>query len=131
MFCGFLSHFFIVVNHPLVTPIHKVDFDAFYSPIFKSSKKLEVILYCQPCQPKYNAYIFLFAITDKFMQVYVRVGSIRIFCRFCPAFVHDDIGHSVTGGKVDEVLVGVQITSGYKVYVRTVRSGTIPPFPTG
>ena len=63
------------------------------------------------------------------MYIYCWIGSIRISCGHGPAFIHDDIRYSIVGGKVNEVFISIQITACYKVYIRSVRGGTIPPFP--
>ena len=130
MVLGSLSGYsFIIIHHPLVTSVHEVDFDSLHTPFLESLKQPEIVFYSEPCQPKHNAYIFFFAITNEFMHIYRRIWCIGITGTHSPALVHNNIWYTIISSKINKIFVSIEIASCYKINIRSVGSSTVPPFP--
>ena len=64
------------------------------------------------------------------MYINLRIRSIRITCTQSPSFIHQYIRDMILSCEINKVFIGIHIKTGYKIYIRTIRSSSIPPFPT-
>ena len=125
----FGGHAFVIVHHPLVASVHEVNLHTLHAPFRKLGKEFRMVFCTQPGEPKDYAHILFLAITDELVQVHIRIRSERIVSGLRPSFVQQDVFHTELGCEINVILVGVGIASTFKVYIRSVRSGTVPPFP--
>ena len=65
MFGCFPGYPLVIVDHPLIASVHKINLKSFYSPFIESLEEIKIVFYSQPRQPKHNPYIFFFAITNQ------------------------------------------------------------------
>ena len=129
MFGCFPGYPFVIVDHPLIASVHKINLKSFYSPFIESLEEIKIVFYRQPRQPKHNPYIFFFAITNQFVQVYFGIRCIRITCTFSPAFIHNNIWNTKFRSKINVILISIQVITRNKIHIRSVRRSVIPPFP--
>jgi len=64
------------------------------------------------------------------MYIYIRIGSKRIAGTLCPAFIHKNIRYTIFRCKINVILISIQVISGNKINIRSIRTSIVPPFPT-
>ena len=75
-----LGNTLVVVDHPLVATIHKIDLDTRYAPLGKGLEESEVVLDGEPYEPQDDTYALALAVLDKLGNIGLGVEVEWVAC---------------------------------------------------
>jgi len=123
----FLGDLPVIVDHPLVIPLHEIDLDALDAPAGKTGQgRLQLVEQALPGDPENDLHLALASMRQQLLHIDLRMDGEKI-PELIPALVEDDIFNTVVGGKIDIVLVGGCVEAGLEIDAIEIEG--VPPVP--